>query len=113
MEVTGKREKCAVIWGVEERREVVRGSRAVLEEGTRIPMRILWGEDIVVRAEEGFMADSLIDSVEYVSGIRGGVVSSRTGRFGDVRVVYWRCFRSVDSVALGVSESRCRYSEWR
>jgi len=45
--VTGKREKCAVI-GVSSGREaltaarmdVVNGSRAVLEEGTRIPKRM-------------------------------------------------------------------------
>lgn len=39
MVVTAKREKCAVMWGRDERIEFVRGSRAVLEEGTRIPMR--------------------------------------------------------------------------
>ena len=48
--VTGKREKCAVIvWESGRkalmlvRREVVRGSRAVLDEGTRIPRRIAFG----------------------------------------------------------------------
>ena len=37
--VTGKREKCAVTCGREERIDVVNGSNAVLGEGTRIPMR--------------------------------------------------------------------------
>lgn len=46
IEVTAKREKCAVMWCVAEvllkvwMMEVVSGSRVVLEEGTRIPRRI-------------------------------------------------------------------------
>lgn len=40
MVVTGKREKWIVRFGREERMEVVRGSRAVLEEGTRMPILV-------------------------------------------------------------------------
>lgn len=48
--VTGKREKCVVMGGdvgldalMVDMREVVRGSRAVFEDGTRIPRRTDFG----------------------------------------------------------------------
>lgn len=46
--VTGKRDKWIEMLGREDRRAVVRGSRAVLEEGTRIPRRIFRGGGMVV-----------------------------------------------------------------
>lgn len=65
--VTGKREKCAVawMWGFEadvlrvDRIAVVRGSSAVLELGTRMPMRIRLGDGVVI--VEGLGESSVLE----------------------------------------------------